>query len=397
MITLTEPPLTIPPLIAPPPPVPSILTEDLSSTFVYTDEQESCLDTLVKWVNSPSSPREYRLGGYAGTGKTTILRELRSRISRTHYSVVSAFTGKAVNVLMRKQVTAQTLHSLMYNPVEDRLGNITFEKKSRLQDSPSLIIVDEASMLSTDLYNDLKSYGTKLLFVGDPGQLEPVGDNPNLMAHCDLTLQKIHRQAEHSPIIQFATHIRTGGTPKYFQWKGPPQDALLIRDKAIPASVFLSATQSICAKNKTRQGLNLRIRLHEGRPERGILTLGEKLICLRNNRTLGVFNGMIFFVRELHSEGATYYECTVEDEGGNLFRRLKIWKEPFIMPLVQDIVPHLHAYCDYGYVITCHKAQGSEWDHVLVIDEWMPPSVWEMKRWRYTAITRAAKKLTFCL
>ena len=258
-------------------------------------------------------------------------------------------------------------------------------------------------MISKDIYNGLKSYGKKLLFVGDPGQLEPVGDNPNLMAYPDLVLSKIHRQAEKSPIITLANQVRLGGTLSY-----PTSDELLIRAKDITKRDFLSFDQCICAKNKTREAMNSQIRqVKEYEP--GQVVKGEKIIVLRNNLNFGVYNGLILYVTEVVESGEVtgkynntpykVWRCNCEDEIGTKFFRLPIWKQCYTDPLSiqkDTVIPKEVVYTTYAYVITCHKSQGSEWDRLLVFDEWMPPQVWDMKRWRYTAITRAAKHLTYC-
>lgn len=370
-----------------------ILTVPLDDLTALTDEQEHAVSTILDWVAANQDHyAEFKLGGYAGTGKTTVIRTIKAELQRRTHCVVCAFTGKAVNVLQRKGVASQTMHSLMYDVTEDKDGNISFSKKYSLKDDPDLVIVDEASMVSTDLYNDLKGFNVPVLFVGDPGQLEPVGENPNLMAKTNLVLSKIHRQAKKSPIIRLANDIRTGKISRvpYCNVEG-----LEVRQKVVRASEYFAADQIICAKNKTRQGLNTKIRIAKG--FQSPLVPGEKLICLRNNRQRGVFNGMLLFVDSITAEAPTFWKCTLHDEVGRKFTE-KVWKEPFLMPMVQDVrVPYDHIYCDYGYVITCHKSQGSEWDHVILLDEWMPPQVWDMKRWRYTGITRAAKRLTYCV
>lgn len=373
----------------------SILTEALDDAFPLTDEQEQALEKIIQWLDGPDRLTPYKQGGYAGTGKTTLIKVLRSEIARRYYSVVTAFTGKAVNVLQKKGLRAQTAHSLMYDVHEDKDGSIYFEKKSSLKDNPDLIIWDEASMVSSDLLNTALSFGVPILFVGDPGQLPPVGDNPNLMLKPDNVLEKIHRQAELSPIIRFATNIRLGRTAKPVPCEEP---GLTIKPKIIRASEYLTSDQVICAKNVTRQNTNTMIRMQMGLKEK--LLPNEKLICLRNDRRQGVFNGMHLTVKEIVADSSTYWMCNLEDEVGQKFNRMKVWKEPFILPMAkqdQIRVPYQHVWCDYGYCITCHKSQGSEWNKVLVLDEWMPPQVWDMKRWRYTAITRAAKELIYCV
>ena len=369
--------------------------------IILTEEQQTAVAKIKAWFEDKHAKLEYKLGGYAGTGKTTVIKAILKALSE-HSTVVSAFTGKAVNVLERKGVPAQTLHSLIYDcEIVDKKP--TFVKKGRRDVVYDLIIIDEASMISTELYNDLSSFGIKVLFVGDPGQLEPVGDNPNLMLFPDFVLSKIHRQAEQSPIIFWANEIRQGrGLDKTLQPKG---DGFLIRDKNIKTSDFFAADQLICAKNKTREAMNAKVR-EAKHLQPCTLVEGEKIIVLRNNIQEGVFNGMILFVKKIVAEKLIgkynkqpCWLCDCVDEVGKGYQ-LPIWKPPFQSPtlLTKDaFIPRDVVYATYGYVITCHKAQGSEWDNLIVFDEWMPEHIWDMKRWRYTAITRAAKQLTYCM
>lgn len=368
--------------------------------ITLTEEQCLAVEQITKWfelpTNSPTTGQnhlEFKLGGYAGTGKTTIIKTIREVLSCR--SVVSAFTGKACNVLQRKGINAQTIHSLIYDCFQDKDG-WHFSKKIHLPYSPKLIIIDEASMLSTDLYNDLKSYRIKLLFVGDPGQLEPVGDNPNLMLAPDYVLSKIHRQAESSPIITLASHVRTGVGACLTHRRLGQSGEVIIRDKKITPEQLLTYSQFICAKNKTRQDINSAVRAYLRYPNQ-LLVVGDKIIVLRNNLSFGVFNGMILFVDEIRNDLAEHWEVKCHDEVNNT-HFIDVWKHPFKTALKKDeYIPKCYVYCDFAYAITCHKSQGSEWDKVVVWDEWLPPSVWDMKRWRYTAITRAAKQLLYLI
>lgn len=374
------------------------------TTIVLTPEQDEAVHRIERFIARPDI-KEFKLGGYAGTGKTTIIRTVKERLQERYGVVVTAFTGKAVNVLQRKGIRAQTLHSLMYE-CEKIKGVLHWHKRDCLPDGIDKIIVDEASMISTELYKDLVSYGKQILWVGDPGQLEPVGDNPNLMAQPDYVLSKIHRQAEKSPIIALANAIRQGGELPWLQ----ETDELSVRLKL---SMDISGvTQMICAKNKTRRSINDYYRRLANMAYHEVVQ-GEKIIVLKNNKSQGVFNGMLLFVQAVTKDVpmslnvAPHYILDAVDEAGNRFSDLIVWKFPFTteneMPKNVD-VPRIKVdndriemvYADYGYCITCHKSQGSEWDTVLVYDEWMPSRIWDMKRWRYTAITRAAKRLIYC-
>ena len=407
-IAITEPepiaqPVVESPIVAPPAPL-----------FSLTDEQQLAIDTIIKWYNDLSgSPQSkvFKLGGYAGTGKTTVIKALRERLGVEKVSTeVTAFTGKACAVLRRKGVRANTMHSLMYR-CEQLDDGFHFYKKDRIDSDPDLLIIDEGSMISTELWNDARSMVRKILVVGDPGQLEPVGDNPNLMLQPDFTLTKIHRQASESPIITLAQSIRTGGylNPGPLVTSPSGLSSLLIRKKDFSRTDLSASDQIICARNNTRSGWNDNLRMNmPGFVDKGLM-VGEKLIVLRNNQQHRVFNGLLLWVDEILGEdyirknkwSKDSDKCWIincHDEVGDRYTKLPIWQESFKRKLKdKEYAPRSVVHADYGYVITCHKSQGSEWDRVFVIDEYMPPTVWDMKRWRYTAITRAAKGLVYAV
>ena len=369
-----------------------------SSQIVLTEEQLLACDLIQQWHKN-GKKQIFCLGGYAGTGKTTIQHVIRDRLDILgSRSVVGAYTGKAVHVLHRKGIVdASTIHSMIYNCEVQKDGSFEFFLKPKIEGNPRLIIIDEASMISRELYNDLRSFDVPILFVGDPGQLEPIGDNPNLMAKPDFVLSKIHRQAESSPIIRFASEIRQGGVAKE-----KTEDGLCIRSK-VGFDIPLAATfdQVICARNKTRTDINRRFRKFLDKPTDRLQPL-DKIIVLRNNMSFGVFNGMILYIDLILERTDLYTKVDAHDETQKKFNNLLIWNEPFQKELPKDfIVPKFNKQslivADWGYCITCHKSQGSEWEKVLIWFEWMPPQVWDNKRWSYTAITRAAKELTYCL
>lgn len=372
--------------------------------ITLSSEQSSALDHITTWfrqcrlvasTNALKGIQEFKLGGYAGTGKTTMIRHI---ITELRVAVaVCAFTGKAAFVLKRKGIPASTIHSLIYKPeVDDKTKEVTFILRQPEDLQIDLIIVDEASMVSHELYHDLKTFNKPILFVGDPGQLEPIGDNPNLMKVTDFTLSTIHRQALDSPIIGLATEIRTKGQI-YDPRKFGTHEGLVFQTKVLKPEVIYAVDQVICALNKTRAAVNAKFRHDKGFGNFDGLHVGEKLICLKNDSTLGVFNGQIMYVHEIREERPLWYDCVVEYEGIDGKHRIPIWSEPFYRELHEkDRPPKLVAKCDFGYCITCHKAQGSEWDRVLVVDEWMG-RVWDMARWRYTAVTRASKELNYAM
>lgn len=354
-----------------------------------TVEQRGAKEVILEWLNAPGK-QIFRLGGYAGTGKTTLVKQILSTVKVPF--MVSAFTGKAVSVLRKKGVHAKTLHSLMYDPQEEKDGSVTFVKKMALDEE--FIIVDEASMLSTDLNNDLLGFGAKLLYIGDPGQLEPVGDNPNLMKDCDIVLSKIHRQAADSPILSLATNVRNGGKINHYNAESR-ESSVVVTNKEAALQQADEVDQVICGYNDTRRTINGLIRKHLN--HKGELVEGEKLICLRNNARKGLFNGMIVHIEKIRKVWSDCYVVDIKDELGSRLCNIKLnlrclqegeWKQS------NGRVPFEHCLFTYGYCITCHKSQGSEWDSVLVFDQ-SNSRLWSADRWRYTAITRAAKRLIY--
>lgn len=406
-----------------------------TNEIILSPDQTEAL-RLIHLFLDDEKRSEFKLGGFAGTGKTTLIRKLLDDLSAdrkakqrammdneeystedeydlpTHDVAIISFTGKAVSVLRKKGLEASTIHSSIYTPVKGKDGEISWVRKAFLENDfvsdPSLIIVDEASMISLSLYKDLVSYGKKILWVGDPGQLEPIGDNPDLMRSPDYILTQIHRQALENPILKFSVDVRNG-IPFLNGMIGKENELQCILSSAVRTNPKLLTDPDIIIVgfNKERKALNRRIR--ELKRFSGPLNVGEKIIVLQNCAAQSVFNGQIVTVLhlgEIHETVIHYkkYECQwirIEDELGNQ-RVLEIWRRPLSAKDYDESkeeCPRGLVLIDYGYVITCHKSQGSEWDSVLVFEPgWWPSKpvfTWDQKRWRYTAITRASKRLVY--
>ncbi len=336
--------------------------------------------------------KDCRIGGFAGTGKTTLISSLVDSIQQQQLKVlVMAPTGKAANVLCNKGVAAATIHRTLYEALE------TVPVSFRLKESidADFFIIDESSMISTDLLADIQSFGKPTVFIGDPAQLEPVGDDAKLMHKPDFVLTEIHRTAAESPILAFASQLRKSPIHPfaYFNTYKPTDDRLTYRSiKDIKRSEWMAFDQIIVGKNLTRHKFNQTFRKN---PEKVGPSAGDKVICLRNSYPYGVFNGETFtvisdeFREDEHTRELTF---KVRDVNGDEF-----WV-PFWFEYFQDVtlnhwaMPKTVVHFDFAYAITCHKSQGSEWDNVAVLDEAFgnPPN-----RWRYTAATRAAKQLTW--
>lgn len=359
-----------------------------------TTEQQAIADAVV------SMDRDVTIGGLAGTGKTVLCAHLAENIPG---AVVVAPSGKAAQVLRNKGIAAETIHSVFYQftGVSDKLtttGKVTgrftphFTEKNQLI-GPRRIIVDEASMVSEDLYQEITKHGVPVVWIGDHGQLPPVGKDPGLMRDPDHVLRTIHRQAKDSPIIQFAYKIREGGP--MVAPEGSSDVAVYGNGTAARITGYAikyGADQIMCGYNSTRHAINREYRAAIGRLEP--LEVGDRVICLRNSRDDGIYNGMIFNVTEIFDIHGDLAEVEVEDDWTNVTVRLTLYMPQFGGGAFSiHSVPRGAQLFDYAYCITVHKSQGSEWPHVVVIDE-ASPRLWDQTRWRYTAVTRAKNKVT---
>jgi len=354
----------------------------------WSAEQLAVLDRIAGWRRKRFPPF-LTLGGFAGTGKSTVVAYLAETWGAD--AAVCAFTGKAASVLRQKGVSrASTLHSLMYVPVEDAYGKLRFCKRPFID--AQVIIVDEASMVSRKLHNDLLSFIVPILYAGDHGQLEPFEtDGFHLMANPELRLEKIHRQAEDNPILRLATAFREGRHGTVFEavrngWKDRTGR---LRFERLSNRGCLDG-QVICGFNKRRHAINKLIR--ERRRIRGNLpVVNETLLCLQNNQDWGIYNGQQVTVLHVGTM-SRFLELTVLTEDGRTIT-LPCLPEQFGRNKL-DHKDRKIALFDFGYCLTAHKAQGSEWDDVTVIEEICDK--WDARRWRYTAATRARNKLVYC-
>lgn len=342
-----------------------------------TKEQQHIVDCLVKGVNKE---RIQTLGGYAGTGKTTVAQKVYEALPRF---AVCAFTGKAANVLRKKGVEdASTIHSLIYEPLPQPDGTVSFFLRTTVPCDGFL--VDEGSMVSQDLFDDLCSFRKPIILIGDHGQLEPVGAKSDLMLHPKYRLEEVHRNA--GEIAHFAEWIRLGKTPTSFKTSG---QVVILKPYHVTTKHLLSADQVICAYNKTRVQTNIKIRT--ALECEGLISHNEKVMCLKNSKTLGLFNGMQGRVTKLYKDNKFDFVSSEGKVIPSLRYATDVFgqEKPDLMSLdLRNVNPF-----DYAYCVTCHKAQGDEWDHVLVIEQRCKN--WEHKRWAYTAASRAKEKLTW--
>jgi exodeoxyribonuclease-5 len=307
----------------------------------------------------------------------------------------AAFTGKAACVMRSKGCySASTIHSLIYKARESDEETPSFELWNDAPASKAkLIIIDECSMVDAELARDLMSFGVPLLVLGDPAQLPPIhGGGFFTDAKPDAMLTEVHRQAQDDPIVRLSMEIRAGNPLTQGQY-GETQ---VVRRDALDPKRVLDADQVLVGRNVTRRAYNARLRERRGFTDALPMT-GDKLVCLRNNRRKGLFNGGLWMVKESPKARRQIIRMRLkpdEDLGERLIK-VSVRPECFTGTIEEFDWPQRKAYdeFDFGYVLTVHKAQGSQWDDVVLFDESgaFPDN---RDRWLYTGVTRAAKRLT---
>jgi exodeoxyribonuclease-5 len=372
----------------------------------WSPQQEAAMEAVEAWWRDEESPQVFRLFGYAGTGKTTLAIAIAERVreivrKRTGEAEADkaicfgAFTGKASLVMRSKGCTgAQTIHSLIYSPQEEAGGLPTFvlNPASAVEDA-RLVIIDECSMVGGELAADLLSFGTRVLVLGDPFQLPPVQDAGYFTnAQPDAMLTEVHRQAAGNPIIRLSMDIREGKQLAYGDYGACR--VVPWRKDAIAAEDVLAADQILVGRNATRAAFNNRVRSLK-KLTRETPLVGERLVCLRNNRVKKLLNGGLWKVEKLKkfNPEAVHMIVSSEDVGGMVPVKVK---PHFFIGSEGDLSWDERKDFDeftYGYALTVHKSQGSQWSNVVLFDESGVFRV-DAARWLYTGITRAAEKLT---
>jgi len=341
----------------------------------------------------------FRLFGFAGTGKTTIAKELAGEVKgMVHFA---CFTGKAALVLRKKGCFgASTIHSLIYKPVRLPEGRVEFEldEESAAADA-ALLVIDEVSMVGQDIALDLLSFGCKVLVLGDPAQLPPVvGEGFFINAEPDFMLTEVHRQAQDNPIIRMSMDVREGRGLKVGEYGSSIVVPRFRLKHDELQNIVVTSDQVLCGTNRTRQILNSQIRVHKGLvgvPHPAMPTVGDRLVCLKNKRDKNLFNGGLFDVLSVaNDEVASQMEVRSLDEDDHNVD-IRVPAELFIPSDKKKNWYDFLSYEEftYGWALTVHKSQGSQWDNVTVFDE--SASFREnAAKHMYTAITRAADRVT---
>jgi exodeoxyribonuclease-5 len=422
---------------------------------ILTTEQSKAVEEIRRWysdlrVDQPVhyGPGPFRLFGAAGVGKTTLAKHITEALGVD--AVFGAYTGKAASVLRRKGVPATTIHSAIYRPVGDygtrkrlremreeltqmesehvdviaagwasgiELAGAISETQEQIaaleaelrrpefelnEDSPwadaDLIVLDEVSMVDAKMAADIEGFGVPVLVLGDPHQLPPIGGQGYYTdAKPDVELIEVHRQALESPVLALATEIRRNGLG-------------MVPRVRVSLDAAMEADQVLVWKNSTRWALVQAIRQKLGRPA-GVPVAGDRVMCLTNNREMGILNGQQYEVLGAHPVGQATITLELRDEDGRE-RTLDAYAEGFQGLVGEAPLKNFRAFrgqigaFTFANCITVHKAQGSEWPHVYVVDQTAglravtakregARAAEEMaRRWLYTAVSRASERVT---
>jgi len=382
--------------------------------FELSPKQKNVVENILDWYKSKRSPY-ITLGGYAGTGKTTLLGHLNNTLHKEYKKISIAycsFTGKASIVLKKKLEETKslspsdyvgTIHRLIYKAIVDEDDNIIGWDKIAIDSFEyDLIIVDEASMVSEEIWNDLLSFHKPILAVGDHGQLPPVEGRFNLMASPMLRLEEIYRQEQGNPIILVSEMARKYGEIPVMDFS--PFVKKLNRNGE-DVQEFLSEKLSsydrdmmvLVGYNHTREKLNVGIRqyLEFDSPTPQV---EDRVICLRNNAELGIFNGMLGTLhsikRRSFDDVIYFYDVSIQFDGeDHLFEGNASVEQFGMKDTIKNISRDMNLF-DFGYALTVHKAQGSQAEKVILFEERfskMSDDMW--RRWLYTGVTRAVSEL----
>ena len=389
--------------------------------MILTTNQKKGLDIALKRYKEGF--KYTVISGYAGSGKSTLVRFIIDAIDIDEKKVCyCAFTGKAAEILRKKgNKNVCTLHKLLYEHIPKPNGG--FFRKKKLQLEYSIIVVDEVSMAPKTLMDLLFSHNVYVICLGDPGQLPPIDKNEDnhLLDNPHIFLDEIMRQAQESEIIQLTMKIRNNESVDYFNGK----DVKIIPYSQLTTGVLQWGDQILTATNKKRKTINDQMRLLNERS--GAPQDGDKIICLRNywddyseqgdaliNGTIGILENSFKtwrnippFIKSNIKKFDVLTGNLIIPETNDTYSMIEMdynmfltgkkccdWKLSYKLGRFRlkygEIVPKEFAF---AYAVTGHKAQGSEWPNIVVLEEQFPFDKEEHARWLYTCCTRASEKL----
>ena len=415
------------------------------NAIIYTDEQKQALLKVHKFLESSDS--FFLLAGYSGCGKTTIAEN----IANYKHATLLAPTNAAVNRLREKidndHLEYQTIHKCLFNATDDKKGT-SFVKQKSLK-ANSTYIIDECSMIDKYILEviikDALIKKCKIIFMGDSFQLEPVGTNPwifnwekqypdQFLPHNKYELTKVMRYD--GSLLDIATQIRTN---KISSFKQPENSDLSVVPK-FNKSLLKDVSEGnnyvvLTSTNSRRVQYNQKIKqiLDKTRKPKDLLGVSNNEVLVSISNSGGYSNGEIYIAvkpKLIHEFDLLItnkkgiqnkYQCYVYNinktlhlvtpnliepslhstqiiESINFLDNLPIEIKKLIVKVYGKygkkksyISPEV-TISTLGYAISCHKAQGQEWENVYIDANWMMP-IWDNAKWFYTAITRAKNKV----
>lgn len=381
---------------------------------IPTAEQERAITAIDAWWSDTGAPQEFFLDGEAGVGKSftagVAVERLKGRRGKRVQNVAAgAYTAKAALVMRRKGVEdATTIHGMIYKPERNkRTGRVRWVIAP---DSPAasadIIVIDEVSMVNQRMADDLRSFGKKILVLGDvAGQFPPIeGGGAFTNREPDFRLLEPNRFALSSPIMRLAKLARRSeplpfGTHRT-EGDGPDCIAeVLPLTKETWRQIYRPDTQVLCGTHATRWKVSQLLR--EAAGFSGPVPLqGERVICCRNAFDLGLINGAFGAMTDDAGQDGDLLTLDVEmedvDDGLDyLPTHPYLFQQHFVGPLPKPEFRREVQEFDWGYAVTVHKFQGSEAPHITLIDDSGAFRDDDLRRrWLYTGITRAADGLT---
>lgn len=397
--------------------------------MIFNDEQEKVIAEAIDWFNN-SSEQIFQISGSAGTGKTTVLKEIINRLKLANDEVAPmAYTGAAAIVLRTKGFcNSKTIHSWFYKAVEvpdftrynsylNRYETKTEFKPKEIPPSVKLICIDEAGCVPYDMKHEILTPNIKVIALGDLNQLSPVASTAAFLYTGEVHyLTKIMRQNEESGIVYLANEILKGNELK----EGNYGNATVITQRDLTDDMIKNHSDIIlCGLNRTRDIYNKRCReLNCIDPEQKLPSHGERIICRKNNWAkeidgISMANGLcgeVYNYPTMHSIAKkgnafiidfkpTMFDmvfrdvlCSYRFFNANKTLKDNIRSSPSIRRK-SGIVGNLF---ELGYAITTHLSQGSQYTKGIYIAE----NFWdksEQKKLDYVGITRFSDSCIFVL
>lgn len=377
------------------------------------EQQSKGITEAIKWFFNPDNDLVFTIGGYAGTGKSSTVNLLVELLGINKYQVLYVtLTGKASSLLRAKGAYSNTIHSTFYRVcIDNQTGQTFFAKRKSINSCIKLIVIDEVSMVDGKMMEDIKTFGIPILALGDPGQLPPLFTPNMYIQHPNVMLTMVMRQAGDSGILILATMARNDE---------PIPNGKYVESQVLNYEDLLHIENYdavLCWSNRTRKKLNKEIRHRLGYDKSKYPLKGEKIVCIKNDLNheiifndtiINPMNGMVMNVLEdpIIDTRLDYVELKVRPDfidDKHLMFNLKCPKCIFDIYSLDDPneaeninlfdLPREYTACTFAYAISVHKSQGSQWNNVVVVDDYHGRKD-QYKNWLYSGITRAVESVT---